>query len=86
VFEVRMPQLGETVSTGTVNAWLKSVGDTVRADEPLLEVGTDKVDTEVEAQADGTLLEIKVGEGVEVPVGTVIAIIGSSAPEDSRAG
>jgi pyruvate dehydrogenase E2 component (dihydrolipoyllysine-residue acetyltransferase) len=76
VFEVRMPQLGETVSTGTVNVWLKAVGDVVRADDPLLEVGTDKVDTEVEAQADGTLLEIKVGEGDEVPVGTVIAVIG----------
>ena len=75
-FEVRMPQLGETVSTGTVNTWFKSVGDTVRADEPLLEIGTDKVDTEIEAQADGVLLEIKVNEGEEVPVGTVLAIIG----------
>lgn len=71
-----MPQLGETVTTGTVNAWLKSVGDPVRANEPLLEVGTDKIDTEIEAQADGTLLEIKVAEGTEVPIGTVIAIIG----------
>ncbi|MFC6016361.1 biotin/lipoyl-containing protein [Plantactinospora solaniradicis] len=76
MFEVRMPQLGETVSTGTVNVWLKSVGDGVRADEPLLEIGTDKVDTEIEAQADGTLLEIRVGEGEEVPVGTVLAVIG----------
>lgn len=71
-----MPQLGETVSTGTVIVWLKSVGDTVRADEPLLEIGTDKVDTEIPAQADGTLLEIRVGEGEEVGVGTVIAVIG----------
>jgi 2-oxoglutarate dehydrogenase E2 component (dihydrolipoamide succinyltransferase) len=76
VFEVRMPQLGETVSVGTVNTWLKSVGDTVSAAEPLLEVGTDKVDTEVPAQSDGTLLEIKVAEGEEVAVGTVIALIG----------
>jgi pyruvate dehydrogenase E2 component (dihydrolipoamide acetyltransferase) len=76
VFEVLMPQLGETVSSGTINRWFKSVGDTVGADEPLLEIGTDKVDTEVEAQADGTLLEIRVPEGEEVPVGTVIAIIG----------
>ncbi|MBE1491549.1 biotin/lipoyl-containing protein [Plantactinospora soyae] len=76
MFEVRMPQLGETVSTGTVNVWLKSVGEAVRADEPLLEIGTDKVDTEIEAQADGTLLEIRVGEGEEVPVGTVLAVIG----------
>jgi pyruvate dehydrogenase E2 component (dihydrolipoyllysine-residue acetyltransferase) len=75
-FEVRMPQLGETVSTGTVNRWFKAVGDPVRADEPLLEVGTDKVDTEVEAQASGTVLELRVAEGAEVPVGTVIAVIG----------
>lgn len=71
-----MPQLGETVSVGTVNAWLKSVGDSVGADEPLLEIGTDKVDTEVPAQADGTLLEIRVAAGTEVPVGTVLAVIG----------
>ncbi|MFZ5852414.1 MAG: biotin/lipoyl-containing protein [Actinomycetota bacterium] len=76
MFEVRMPQLGETVSTGTVNAWHKQVGEAVRADEPLLEVGTDKVDTDVEAQADGTLLEIRVAVGQEVPVGTVLAVIG----------
>jgi 2-oxoglutarate dehydrogenase E2 component (dihydrolipoamide succinyltransferase) len=75
LFEVRMPQLGETVSVGTVNTWLKSVGDQVSADDPLLEVGTDKVDTEVPAQADGTLVEIKVAEGEEVPVGTVLALI-----------
>jgi 2-oxoglutarate dehydrogenase E2 component (dihydrolipoamide succinyltransferase) len=71
-----MPQLGETVSSGTVNVWLKAVGDPVRSDEPLLEIGTDKVDTEIEAQADGTLLEIRVDAGEEVPVGTVLAIIG----------
>lgn len=71
-----MPQLGETVTAGTVNTWHKQVGDTVTADEPLLEVGTDKVDSDIPAQADGTVLEIRVAEGEEVPVGTVLAIIG----------
>lgn len=70
-----MPRLGETVNEGTVNKWLKAVGDPVTADDPLLEVGTDKVDTEVPAQADGRLVEIRVQEGEEVPVGTVLAVI-----------
>jgi pyruvate dehydrogenase E2 component (dihydrolipoamide acetyltransferase) len=75
VFEVRMPQLGETVQTGTIKAWHKKVGDTVRADETLLEVSSDKVDVDIPAQADGVLKEIRVAEGEEVAVGTVIAVI-----------
>ncbi len=75
--EVKMPALGESVTEGTVSSWLKAVGDTVEADEPLLEVATDKVDTEVPSPASGVLLEIRVPEDETVEVGTVLAIIGS---------
>ncbi|SHJ02149.1 2-oxoglutarate dehydrogenase E2 component, partial [Actinomyces denticolens] len=68
--------LGESVTEGTVSSWLKAVGDTVTADEPLVEVATDKVDTEVPAPASGVLLEIRVPEDETVEVGTVLAIIG----------
>ena len=74
--EVTMPALGESVTEGTVSSWLKAVGDTVEADEPLLEVATDKVDTEVPSPASGVLLEIRVPEDETVEVGTVLAIIG----------
>uniref|UniRef100_UPI002E297F71 biotin/lipoyl-containing protein n=1 Tax=Actinomyces marmotae TaxID=2737173 RepID=UPI002E297F71 len=79
---VKMPALGESVTEGTVSSWLKAVGDTVTADEPLVEVATDKVDTEVPAPASGVLLEIRVPEDETVEVGTVLAIIG----EPSEAG
>ncbi len=75
---VTMPQLGESVTEGTVTRWLKQVGDQVTADEPLLEVSTDKVDTEIPAPASGTLLEIKAPEDATVPVGGDLAVIGSS--------
>ncbi len=80
--DVSMPQLGETVTEGTITRWLKGVGDTVRADEPLFEVSTDKVDSEVPAPAAGVLTEIRVPEGDTVAVGTVLAVIGDagSAP------
>ena len=78
--EVRMPALGESVTEGTVTTWLKSVGDAVDADEPLLEVSTDKVDTEVPSPVAGFLAEIRVPEDETVEVGTVVAIISSSAP------
>ena len=80
--EVRMPALGESVAEGTVTTWLKQVGETVEADEPLLEVSTDKVDTEVPAPASGVLVSIAVGEDETVAVGTVLALIGdaSAAP------
>ena len=79
---VKMPALGESVTEGTVSSWLKAVGDTVEADEPLLEVATDKVDTEVPSPASGVLLEIRVAEDETVEVGTVLAVIGdpSEAP------
>lgn len=72
---VIMPQLGETVTEGTVTNWYKKAGDAVRADEPLFDVETDKVTTEIPAQMDGILAEILVKPGVPVPVGTVLAVI-----------
>ena len=81
--EVTMPALGESVTEGTVSSWLKAVGDTVEADEPLLEVATDKVDTEVPSPASGVLLEIRVPEDETVEVGTVLAIIGDPSQAGS---
>ncbi len=77
--EIEMPQLGETVSEGTITRWFKNIGDTVAVDEVLFEVSTDKVDTEVPSTAAGTLTEIKVAEGDTVDVGTVIAVVGDGA-------
>jgi pyruvate dehydrogenase E2 component (dihydrolipoamide acetyltransferase) len=74
---VTMPALGESVTEGTVTRWLKSVGDQVTADEPLLEVSTDKVDTEIPAPVSGTLLSITVDEDETVDVGAELAVIGS---------
>jgi 2-oxoglutarate dehydrogenase E2 component (dihydrolipoamide succinyltransferase) len=73
-----MPALGESVTEGTVTRWLKNVGDTVEADEPLLEVSTDKVDTEIPSPAAGTLLEIKVAQDETVAVGAALAVIGAA--------
>ena len=80
--EITLPQLGETVTEGTITKWFKKVGDTVALDEPLFEVSTDKVDTEVPSPISGVLTEIRVAEGDTVPVGTVIAVVGdaSAAP------
>lgn len=74
--EVTLPQLGETVTEGTITRWFKKVGDSVAADEPLFEVSTDKVDTEVPSPVAGVLTEIRVPEGETVPVGAVIGIVG----------
>src|SRR4051812_50033999 len=74
-----MPQMGVSVSEGTVTKWLKNPGDTVEADEPLLEISTDKVDTEVPAPGTGVLSEILVQEGETVAVGTLLARIGGEA-------
>ena len=74
--EIVMPQLGLTMSEGTVVKWLKKVGDQVRKGDALFEVETDKVTQEVEAYDEGVLGKIVVGEGVVVPVGTVIAYLG----------
>src|SRR5438067_6773108 len=72
---VTMPQLGETVVEGTILKWLKNEGDTIELDEPLFEISTDKVDTEVPSPVAGTLQEIKVQEGETVSVGTELAVI-----------
>jgi len=68
-----MPQLGETVSEGTITRWLRSQGDTVAADEPLVEIATDKVSMEVPTLQAGVLLEVLVKEGETVPVGAALA-------------
>jgi len=77
--DVTLPALGESVTEGTVTRWLKSIGDTVEIDEPLLEVSTDKVDTEIPSPVAGTLLEIRVNEDETAEVGSVLAVIGSGA-------
>ena len=76
--EVTLPQLGETVTEGTITRWFKKVGDTVALDEPLFEVSTDKVDTEVPSPIAGVLTEIRVPEGETVPVGAVIGVVGDA--------
>jgi 2-oxoisovalerate dehydrogenase E2 component (dihydrolipoyl transacylase) len=76
--EFKMPQLGESVVEGTIGRWLKEVGETVEEFEPLLEVITDKVETEVPAPISGVLLEIRAAEGETVPVGEVIAVLGEA--------
>src|SRR3954451_15874575 len=75
---VKMPALGESVTEGTVTRWLKAEGDSVEVDEPLLEVSTDKVDTEIPSPVAGTLTKILVQEDDTVPVGGDLAIIGAS--------
>ncbi len=80
-----MPVLGESVTEGTVSRWLKAEGDQIAVDEPLLEVSTDKVDTEIPSPAAGTVTKILVGEDETVPVGADLAIIGGSAGEATTA-
>ncbi|MBB5825130.1 2-oxoglutarate dehydrogenase, E2 component, dihydrolipoamide succinyltransferase [Micromonospora carbonacea] len=84
---VKMPALGESVTEGTVTRWLKQVGDTVEVDEPLLEVSTDKVDTEIPSPVAGTLLEIKVAEDETAAVGADLAVVGAAgaAPAQPKA-
>ena len=77
--EVVMPQMGVSVSEGTITKWLKQVGEEIQSDEALLEISTDKVDTEVPSPASGVVSEILVQEGQTVPVGTVLARIGGEA-------
>ncbi|GAA1021892.1 MULTISPECIES: 2-oxoglutarate dehydrogenase, E2 component, dihydrolipoamide succinyltransferase [Amycolatopsis] len=76
--EVKLPELGESVTEGTVTRWLKQVGESVEVDEPLLEISTDKVDTEVPSPVAGTVLEIRAGEDETVEVGGVLAVIGDA--------
>ena len=89
---VQMPALGESVTEGTVTRWLKQEGDTVEVDEPLLEVSTDKVDTEIPSPASGVLTKIVAQEDDTVEVGGELAVIGEageaaeSAPPAAPAG
>ncbi|MDP9435152.1 MAG: hypothetical protein M3P93_08175, partial [Actinomycetota bacterium] len=78
-FSVTMPALGESVTEGTVTRWLKKEGEQVAVDEPLLEVSTDKVDTEIPSPAGGVVLSIKVQEDETVDVGAELAVIGDAA-------
>jgi len=83
--EVLMPQMGESITEGTITKWLKKVGDTVQRDEPIFEISTDKVDAEIPSPVAGTLSEIKVEEGKTVTINTVVAIIGGAAGAASKA-
>ncbi|NEA74598.1 biotin/lipoyl-containing protein, partial [Streptomyces sp. SID13588] len=82
---VLLPALGESVTEGTVTRWLKSVGETVEADEPLLEVSTDKVDTEIPAPTGGVLLEILINEDETAEVGAKLAVIGAAGAAPAAA-
>ncbi len=77
--EVVMPQMGESITEGTLTKWLKKVGDKVERDEPLFEISTDKVDAEIPSPAAGTLQEIKIAEGATVQINTVVCIIAEGA-------
>src|SRR5512138_1015068 len=77
--EVIMPQMGESIAEGTITKWLKKVGETVKRDEPIFEISTDKVDAEIPAPVGGTLVEIRVNEGQTVPINTVVGVIGEAS-------
>jgi 2-oxoglutarate dehydrogenase E2 component (dihydrolipoamide succinyltransferase) len=79
--EVKMPQMGESIAEGTIVRWLKQVGDSVKRDEPLFEISTDKVDAEIPSPASGVLSEIKVKEGETVAVNTTVAVINGGAAQ-----
>ncbi|MBX3300052.1 MAG: 2-oxoglutarate dehydrogenase, E2 component, dihydrolipoamide succinyltransferase [Acidobacteria bacterium] len=83
--EVVMPQMGESITEGTVSKWLKQVGDTIEKDEAILEISTDKVDAEVPSPGAGVLLEIRHQEGETVEVGTVLAIVGAAGDQPAAA-
>jgi 2-oxoglutarate dehydrogenase E2 component (dihydrolipoamide succinyltransferase) len=74
-----MPQMGESIAEGTVSRWLKKVGDTVKRDEPIFEISTDKVDAEIPSPSAGVLIEIRIGEGQTVAVNTVVALLETDA-------
>ncbi|MSX39206.1 MAG: hypothetical protein F2773_08405, partial [Actinobacteria bacterium] len=80
---VTMPQLGESVTEGTVTRWLKQIGDTITVDEPLVEVSTDKVDTEIPAPVSGVLLAITAAEDDVVLVGGELGVIGAASEATS---
>src|SRR3954468_14325313 len=83
--DVVMPQMGVSVSEGTITKWLKREGEQIEADEPLLEISTDKVDTEVPSPASGTVTQILVQEGQTVEVGTKLAQIGGAGAGEPAA-
>jgi len=70
-----MPQMGESIAEGTIVKWIKGVGDRVELDEDILEISTDKVDSEIPTPATGVIAEILIQEGTTVPIGTVLALI-----------
>jgi len=82
--EVKMPQMGESIAEGTIVRWLKQVGDSVKRDEPLFEISTDKVDAEIPAPSSGVLSEIKVKEGETVAVNTVVAVINGDGAKSAQ--
>ncbi|HCT57333.1 MAG TPA: hypothetical protein DGD08_09005, partial [Gemmatimonas aurantiaca] len=73
------PQMGESIAEGTVSRWLKKVGDSVKRDEPIFEISTDKVDAEIPSPSAGVLMEILVGDGLTVAVNTVVARLETDA-------
>src|SRR5215813_9718482 len=83
--EVVMPQMGESITEGTITKWLKQVGEKIDRDEPLLEISTDKVDAEIPSPAAGILLEIRNQEGETVEVNHVIAVIGEEGEKGAPA-
>jgi pyruvate dehydrogenase E2 component (dihydrolipoamide acetyltransferase) len=83
--DVLMPQMGESITEGTITKWLKKVGDTVQRDEPIFEISTDKVDAEIPSPVAGILSEIKVPEGSTVSINTVVAVIGGAAGKPAAA-
>jgi pyruvate dehydrogenase E2 component (dihydrolipoamide acetyltransferase) len=83
--EVLMPQMGESITEGTITKWLKKIGDTVQRDEPIFEISTDKVDAEIPSPVAGILTAIKVEEGATVTINTVVAVIGGGAAPAAKA-
>jgi pyruvate dehydrogenase E2 component (dihydrolipoamide acetyltransferase) len=81
--QVIMPQMGESIAEGTITRWYKKVGEKVERDEPLFEISTDKVDTEIPSPVTGVLTAINVGEGETVPINTVVAVIGGEGAEEA---
>jgi 2-oxoglutarate dehydrogenase E2 component (dihydrolipoamide succinyltransferase) len=83
--EIIMPQMGESIAEGTITKWLKKVGDSVKRDEPIFEISTDKVDAEIPSPVAGTLVEIKVPEGATVAINTVVGVIGEAGEKAASA-
>src|SRR6187401_715977 len=83
--KVIMPQMGESIFEGTITKWLKKAGDRVERDEPLFEISTDKVDSEIPSPAAGVLQQVLVNEGQTVQINTVVAVIGDGAAKPAEA-